>query len=71
MDALTLKELYESQLREELKCPPTPDFNRREMSCMGRYTGTTMPEHGSGRTSTWVTPKPSKPSADPSGRLTR
>ena len=38
MDALTLKELYESQLREELKCPPTPDFNRREMSCMLRVS---------------------------------
>ena len=38
MDALTLKALYESQLREELKRPPTPDFNRREMSCMLRVS---------------------------------
>ena len=44
MDALTLKELYESQLREELKHPPTPDFNRREMSCMLRI-------------SRWMTPR--------------
>ena len=38
MDALTLKELYESQLQEELKCPPTPDFNRREVFHMLRVS---------------------------------
>ena len=41
MEALTLKELYESQLREELKRPPTPDFNRHEMSCMLRVSRST------------------------------
>ena len=39
MNALTLKELYESQLQEELKCPPTPDFNRREVFHMLRVSG--------------------------------
>ena len=38
MNAQTLKELYESQLREELKCPPTPDFNRREVFHMLRVS---------------------------------
>ena len=56
MDALTLKELYESQLREELKCPPTPDFNRREMSCMLRVSRGMTPGglYGHDHARTWV-----------------
>ena len=56
MDALTLKELYESQLGEELKRPPTPDFNRREMSCMLRVSRSMTPGALSGHDSarTWV-----------------
>ena len=56
MDALTLKELYESQLREELKCPPTPDFNRREMSCMLRVSRGMTPRtlYGHDHARTWV-----------------
>ena len=56
MDALTLKELYESQLREELKCPPTPDFNRREMSCMLRVSRGMTPGalYGHDHAGTWV-----------------
>ena len=57
MDALTLKELYESQLREELKRPPTPDFNRREMSCMLRVSRSMTPGalfgHDPARTWVW------------------
>ena len=56
MDALTLKELYESQLREELKCPPTPDFNRREISCMLRVSRGMTPGalYGHDHARTWV-----------------
>ena len=56
MDAPTLKELYESQLREELKCPPTPDFNRREMSCMLRVSRGMTPGalYGHDHAGTWV-----------------
>ena len=56
MDALTLKALYESQLREELKRPPTPDFNRREMSCMLRVSRGMTPGglYGHDSAATWV-----------------
>ncbi len=57
MDALTLKELHESQLREELKRPPTPESNRREMSCMLRVSRSMTPGalfgHDPARTWVW------------------
>lgn len=56
MDALTLKELHESQLREELKAPPRPDFNRREVSYMLRVSRSMTPGALGGHdpASTWV-----------------
>ena len=56
MDALTLKELYEAQLREELKRPPTPDVDRREISRMLRVSRGMTPGalRGHEEAGTWV-----------------
>ena len=56
MDALTLKKLYESQLQEDLKCPATPDFNRREVFYMLRLSRRMNPGalYGHDHAGTWV-----------------
>ena len=56
MDALTLKELYELQLQEELKGPPRAEFNRREVSCMRRVSRGMTPGalDGHDPAATWV-----------------
>ena len=56
MDALTLKKHYESQLQEDLKCPATPDFNRREVFHMLRLSRRMNPGalYGHDHAGTWV-----------------
>ena len=56
MDALTLKKLYESQLQEDLKCPATPDFDRREVFYMLRLSRRMNPGvlYGHDHAGTWV-----------------
>ena len=38
MDAVTLKELYESQLQEDLRPPVAPDVNRQETRYMLQHS---------------------------------